>query len=78
MPVLAFFLARVGIIDHRLLIRHSRYAILAIALFAAVLTPPDLIAQIFMMVPLMLLYALSIAVAYAARYRMNRLERRMK
>lgn len=78
MPVLAFFLARVGIIDHRLLIRHSRYALLAIALFAAVLTPPDLVAQIFMMVPLMLLYGLSIAVAYAARYRMNRLERRME
>lgn len=76
MPVLAFFLARVGIIDHRLLIRHSRYALLAIALFAAVLTPPDLVAQIFMMVPLMLLYGLSIAVAYAARYRMNRRERR--
>ena len=77
MPVLAFFLARVGIIDHRLLIRHSRYALLAIALFAAVLTPPDLVAQIFMMVPLMFLYALSIAVAYAARYRMNRLEGKM-
>ncbi len=75
MPVLAFFLARVGIIDHRFLIRHSRYALIAIALFAAVLTPPDLIAQIFMMIPLMLLYALSIAVAYAARYRMNRMER---
>lgn len=78
MPVLAFFLARVGIIDHRWLIRHSRYALIAIALFAAVLTPPDLIAQIFMMVPLLLLYALSIAVAYAARYRMNRRERRME
>jgi len=77
MPVLAFFLARVGIIDHRLLIRHSRYALLAIALFAAVLTPPDLVAQIFMMVPLMFLYALSIAVAYAARYQMNRLEGKM-
>ena len=75
MPVLAFFLARVGIIDHRFLIRHSRYALIAIALFAAILTPPDLIAQILMMVPLLLLYGLSIAVAYAARYRMNRLER---
>jgi sec-independent protein translocase protein TatC len=75
MPVLAFFLARVGIIDHGFLIRHSRYGLLAIALFAAVLTPPDLIAQIFMMLPLITLYALSIAVAYAARYRMNRLER---
>ena len=78
MPVLAFFLARVGIIDHRFLIRHSRYAFIAIALFAAILTPPDLIAQVFMMVPLMVLYALSIAVAYAARYRMNRAQDRME
>lgn len=76
LPVLAFFFARVGIIDHRLLIRHSRYAIIVIALFAAVLTPPDLIAQVLLMVPLALLYLISIAVAYVARFRMNRLERR--
>jgi sec-independent protein translocase protein TatC len=75
LPVLAFFLARVGLIDHRFLIRHSRYAIVAIALFAAVLTPPDLISQVLLMVPLTLLYGISIAVAYAARLRMNRLER---
>jgi sec-independent protein translocase protein TatC len=75
MPVLAFFLARVGIIDHRFLIRHSRYAIIAIALFAAVLTPPDVISQVLLMLPLIFLYAASIAVAFAARYRMDRLDR---
>jgi sec-independent protein translocase protein TatC len=75
LPVLAFFLARVGLIDHRFLIRHSRYAIVAIALFAAVLTPPDLISQVLLMVPLTLLYGISIVVAYAARFRMNRWER---
>ena len=78
LPVLAFFLARVGIIDHRFLIRHSRYAIIAIALFAAVLTPPDLISQVLLMVPLIFLYAISIAVAYLARWRMNQAERRME
>jgi sec-independent protein translocase protein TatC len=71
LPVLAFFLARVGLIDHRFLIRHSRYAIVAIALFAAVLTPPDLISQVLLMVPLTLLYGISIAVAYVARFRIN-------
>jgi sec-independent protein translocase protein TatC len=71
LPVLAFFLARVGLIDHHFLIRHSRYAIVAIALFAAVLTPPDLISQVLLMVPLTLLYGISIAVAYMARFRMN-------
>jgi sec-independent protein translocase protein TatC len=78
LPVLAFFLARVGLIDHRFLIRQSRYAVIAIALFAAVLTPPDLIAQILLMLPLALLYGLSIGVAYAARWRMNRREGRME
>jgi sec-independent protein translocase protein TatC len=75
LPVLAFFFARVGIIDHRLLIHQGRYALLAIALLAAVLTPPDLISQVLLMVPLIVLYAISIAVAYAARFKMNRLER---
>lgn len=75
LPVIAFFTARVGLIDHRFLIRHSRYALIAIALLAAILTPPDLISQIFLMVPLLLLYGLSIAVAYLARFRMHRRER---
>ena len=75
LPVLAFFFARVGIIDHRLLIHHGRYALLAIALLAAVLTPPDLISQVLLMVPLIVLYGISIAVAYLARFKMNRLER---
>lgn len=75
LPVLTFFLARVGLIDHRFLIRHSRYAIIAIALLAAVLTPPDLISQVLLMVPLGMLYLVSIVIAYAARFRMNRRER---
>jgi sec-independent protein translocase protein TatC len=78
LPVLTFFLARVGLIDHRFLIRHSRYAIIAIALLAAVLTPPDLVSQVLLMVPLGLLYLVSIVIAYAARFRMNRREGRME
>ncbi len=67
LPVAAFFLARVGVIDHRFLIRHIRYALIAIAILAAVLTPPDLIAQVLLMLPLSLLYGISIGVAYFAR-----------
>jgi sec-independent protein translocase protein TatC len=67
LPVLAFFFARVGLIDHRFLIRHFRYAVVGMAILAAILTPPDLVAQIFFMVPLSLLYGVSIGVAYLAR-----------
>ena len=75
LPVLSFFLARVGLIDHRFLIRHSRYGVIVIALLAAILTPPDLISQVLFMVPLTLLYLASIAVAYCARFTMRRREK---
>jgi len=69
LPVLAFFFARVGLIDHRFLIGHFRYAVIGIAILSAVLTPPDFVAQIFFMVPLSVLYGISIGVAYLARPR---------
>jgi sec-independent protein translocase protein TatC len=67
LPVLAFFLARIGLIDHHFLIRQFRYAILVIFCLAAVLTPPDIVSQILLALPLTGLYAVSIAVAYFAR-----------
>jgi sec-independent protein translocase protein TatC len=69
LPVLAFFLARVGVIDHSFLIRHLRYAVVVIAILSAVLTPPDLVSQVLFLVPLSLLYAVSIGVAYLASSR---------
>jgi sec-independent protein translocase protein TatC len=71
LPVVAYFLARVGLIDHRFLIRHIRYAIVGIAILAAILTPPDLISQVLFMVPLALLYAVSIGIAFFARRKGN-------
>ena len=69
LPVIAYFLSRVGLIDHRFLIGHVRYALIAIALLAAILTPPDFVAQLLLMLPLALLYGISIIVAYFARQR---------
>ncbi|MCH7570396.1 MAG: twin-arginine translocase subunit TatC [Deltaproteobacteria bacterium] len=67
LPVLAFFLARIGLIDHHFLIRQFRYAILVIFCLAAVLTPPDIVSQVLLALPLTGLYSVSIAVAYFAR-----------
>jgi sec-independent protein translocase protein TatC len=67
LPVIAYFLARVGLIDHRFLIRHIRYAIVGVAILAAILTPPDLVSQVLFMVPLALLYGIGILVAFFAR-----------
>jgi sec-independent protein translocase protein TatC len=67
LPVATYFLTRVGLVDHRFLIHHIRYAILLIAILAAVLTPPDLISQLLLMVPFAVLYGVSIGVAYFVR-----------
>lgn len=70
LPVCAFFFARVGLITHRTLIAFGRYAVVGIFVLAAVLTPgPDVASQMLMAGPLLLLYGLSIGVAFAARRR---------
>ena len=65
LPVITFFFARLGLVTHRTMIHYSRYAIVVIFIVAAVLTPgPDVASQLLMAGPLLLLYAISIAVAY--------------
>ena len=64
LPVLVFFLSIAGIVTHRHLIKFARYFIVIAFVIGAVLTPPDPASQIFLAVPLMLLYAVSIVVAF--------------
>lgn len=63
MPVLAWFLGRMGLIDARLLARYRRHAIVALLVVAAVITPTaDAFTLLLVAVPLYGLYELSIAV----------------
>ena len=59
-PLLALFLAKLGVIDAQFLIRYRRAAILIIFIVAAILTPPDVLSQFCMAVPLLVFYELSI------------------
>jgi sec-independent protein translocase protein TatC len=68
MPVFMFFLAKLGIVNAKMLAKQRRYAILIIFIAAAILTPsPDVLSQILMAIPLMFLYEVSIFVAKFAR-----------
>ncbi len=64
LPVLSFFFSRLGLLTHRTLIGAFRYAVLLIFVLAAILTPPDAVSQILLAGPLILLYGVSIGVAY--------------
>lgn len=67
-PVLTFLFARCGLITDRTLIAGWRYIIVIIFVISAVLTPPDVLTQFLMAVPLLGLFALSILIArYSGR-----------
>ncbi|PID48333.1 MAG: twin-arginine translocase subunit TatC [Proteobacteria bacterium] len=63
LPVITFFLAKIGLVSDRTLIGFFRYAIIFIFVFSALLTPPDVITQFLMAGPLILLYGFSIFIA---------------
>ncbi|HEX3954500.1 MAG TPA: twin-arginine translocase subunit TatC [Stellaceae bacterium] len=60
LPVLLTLMARVGLVTVEMLVSKRRYAIVIMFVIAAVLTPPDIISQTSLAVPLVLLYELSI------------------
>jgi sec-independent protein translocase protein TatC len=66
LPVASFVLARMGVLTAKMLIDKVRYAIVAIFIVAAILTPPDVISQLLLAGPLLLLYGISIIVAALA------------
>lgn len=60
MPVILALMAKAGIISAEWLAAKRRYAIVLIFIVAAIITPPDIISQIALAIPLMILYEISI------------------
>ena len=65
LPVLSFFLTKIGLLTPQFLKRNRRYGIVLIFIGAAVLTPPDVFTQLMLAGPLILLYEVSIWVSKA-------------
>jgi sec-independent protein translocase protein TatC len=73
LPVVAFFLARIGLLTPAYLIKVWRYSVVLIFIFSAIVTPtPDPFNLILMAAPLLILYGISIAVAALAQRRRRR------
>lgn len=68
LPIFMVFLGKIGVVDRPFLIKNRKYAVLVAFVIAAILTPPDVVSQLLMAVPLVVLYEISIvAVALFAR-----------
>ena len=71
-PVLLMILERAGIVTLDQLAKSRRYAIVACAVVSAVLTPPDVVSQLMLLVPLYLLYELAILAIRLTHWRTAR------
>jgi sec-independent protein translocase protein TatC len=66
LPTVIFFLARMGVVSHRFLVRNFKYAFLLCFVLAAVVTPtPDAVVMTLVAGPMLALYVLSIGIAWA-------------
>ena len=62
LPVIAFFLGKMGVVTSSMLANYRKHSFIAIMLVAAIITPPDLMTLILVTIPLYLLYEVSIRV----------------
>ncbi len=62
LPILMYFLGKLGIVDEHSLRKYRKIAIVMILVVAAVITPPDVVSQVVVAVPLLILYEISIYV----------------
>jgi len=62
LPIFAYFLALLGLVDDRQMASFFKYAIVLIFIIAALLTPPDVLTQLLMAGPLIILYGFSILI----------------
>jgi sec-independent protein translocase protein TatC len=64
LPIIIFFFARMGVIDHLWLRKNRKYALLSAFVIGAMLTPPDVFSQTALAVPFIVLYEVGIWIAY--------------
>lgn len=63
MPIIIYFLSKVGLVTPEFLRKYRKYAIVLILVVAAIVTPPDVVSQIVVSIPLLILYEISIFIS---------------
>jgi sec-independent protein translocase protein TatC len=63
LPIVAFFLTKIGIITPQFMRKYRKHAIVVIFILAAIITPPDVFSQTLVAIPLLILYEISIFIS---------------
>jgi sec-independent protein translocase protein TatC len=76
LPIVAYIFTRLGVITPAFLRKYRKHAIVGVLILAAVITPPDLISQVIVAIPITLLYEVGIFVS--ARVEKNMIKEQMQ
>ncbi|NUQ80590.1 MAG: twin-arginine translocase subunit TatC [Bacteroidetes bacterium] len=69
LPMVSYFLSHLGLLTPNFMKHYRRYAYFIVVVLAGIFTPPDVISQIFLVVPMMILYEISIVISAAIQKR---------
>jgi len=63
LPIIIYFLTKLGLVNPSFLRKYRKYAIVIVLIVAAIVTPPDVVSQITVAIPMLLIYEASIFIS---------------
>ncbi|HET8752798.1 MAG TPA: twin-arginine translocase subunit TatC, partial [Salinimicrobium sp.] len=63
LPIIIYFLTKIGLVTPEFLIKYRKYSLVIVLIIAAIITPPDILSQIVVAIPILILYEISIIIA---------------
>ena len=63
LPIIIYFLTKVGVVTPDFLRKYRKYALVIILIVAAIITPPDIVSQVIVAIPVLVLYEVSIVIS---------------
>tara|TARA_Y100000815_G_scaffold235057_1_gene227495 strand:- start:847 stop:1383 length:537 start_codon:yes stop_codon:yes gene_type:complete len=65
LPIIIYFLTKIGLVTPQFLRKYRKYTLVIVLILSAIITPPDVLSQIIVSIPIMLLYEISIFISAA-------------
>jgi sec-independent protein translocase protein TatC len=63
LPIIIYFLTKLGLVTPEFLKKYRKYALVLVLILAAIITPPDIISQVIVAIPMVALYEVSIKIS---------------
>ncbi|MBD3724951.1 MAG: twin-arginine translocase subunit TatC, partial [Flavobacteriaceae bacterium] len=63
LPIIIYFLTKLGLVTPTFLRKYRKYTLIIVLILSAIITPPDILSQIIVAIPIMILYEISILIS---------------